>query len=173
VADGVFAVSVSGAGHTMTLDFPDANVEGFDVSSTVTFTFTARTSANASRAKSLLFELMDGSTVVASRSSGALSTTATETSVDLISPLDRTLSQFNSYTLRVTVTEGTGMPDTVTTQIDAVSYSVTYDTVFSSAGYIKVWTGSEWTLKPVKVWTGSSWIEKPVKFWNGSSWTIT
>lgn len=42
----------------------------------------------------------------------------------------------------------------------------------STAGYIKVWTGSAWVLKPVKVWTGSAWVIKPIKFWNGSSWVL-
>jgi hypothetical protein len=39
-------------------------------------------------------------------------------------------------------------------------------------GYMKYWTGSAWSLKPVKVWTGSAWVQKPVKFWNGSSWVL-
>lgn len=39
-------------------------------------------------------------------------------------------------------------------------------------GYVKYWTGSAWTLKPMKVWTGSAWVQKPVKFWNGSSWVL-
>lgn len=43
-------------------------------------------------------------------------------------------------------------------------------TVPSTAGYMKYWNGSVWTLKPVKHWTGSAWVQKPVKFWNGSSW---
>jgi len=41
-----------------------------------------------------------------------------------------------------------------------------------TAGYIKVWTGSTWDLKPVKYWTGSSWVQKPVKYWDGASWTL-
>lgn len=40
----------------------------------------------------------------------------------------------------------------------------------ATAGYIKVWTGAAWELKPVKVWNGSSWVIKPVNVWNGSSW---
>jgi len=24
-------------------------------------------------------------------------------------------------------------------------------------GYVKVWSGSSWQIKPVKVWTGVSW----------------
>jgi hypothetical protein len=39
-------------------------------------------------------------------------------------------------------------------------------------GYVKYWTGSAWTLKPVKYWTGSAWVQKPVKYWNGSAWTL-
>ena len=39
-------------------------------------------------------------------------------------------------------------------------------------GYLKVWMGSDWQLKPVKVWTGSQWVQKPVKFWTGSQWTL-
>ena len=39
-------------------------------------------------------------------------------------------------------------------------------------GYIKYYTGSAWTLKPVKYWTGSAWVQKPVKFWNGASWVL-
>jgi hypothetical protein len=37
-------------------------------------------------------------------------------------------------------------------------------------GYIKVWLGSSWQLKPVKYWTGSAWVQKPIKYFNGSSW---
>lgn len=40
-----------------------------------------------------------------------------------------------------------------------------------TSGYIKVWDGSGWVLKPVKVWNGSGWVIKPVKFWDGAAWT--
>ena len=39
-----------------------------------------------------------------------------------------------------------------------------------TAGYINVWMGAAWVLKPVKVWTGAAWVIKPVKFWSGASW---
>lgn len=42
-----------------------------------------------------------------------------------------------------------------------------------SAGYIKVWTGSQWAIKPVKEWNGSQWTIKPIKFYNGASWITT
>lgn len=42
----------------------------------------------------------------------------------------------------------------------------------TTAGYVKVWDGATWQLKPVKVWTGSQWVIKPMKFWDGASWTI-
>lgn len=42
----------------------------------------------------------------------------------------------------------------------------------STAGYVKYWNGSVWTLKPVKYWTGSAWVQKPVKFWNGTAWVL-
>jgi hypothetical protein len=42
-----------------------------------------------------------------------------------------------------------------------------------TAGYIKYWDSSAWTLKPVKVWTGSAWVQKPLKYWDGSAWTLT
>lgn len=45
-------------------------------------------------------------------------------------------------------------------------------TVGGTEGYVKYWTGSAWTLKPVKYWTGSAWVQKPVKFWNGTAWTL-
>lgn len=41
-----------------------------------------------------------------------------------------------------------------------------------AAGYVKVWDGAIWQLKPVKVWTGSQWVIKPMKFWDGAVWTI-
>lgn len=44
--------------------------------------------------------------------------------------------------------------------------------LLGAAGYIKVWTGASWELKPVKVWTGASWVIKPMKFWDGAVWTI-
>lgn len=37
-------------------------------------------------------------------------------------------------------------------------------------GFIKVWDGSIWVLKPVKYWNGASWLQKPIKYWNGASW---
>jgi hypothetical protein len=40
-------------------------------------------------------------------------------------------------------------------------------------GYIKVWTGSEWTKKPVKVWNGTDWVIKPLKRWTGTTWAET
>jgi hypothetical protein len=40
-------------------------------------------------------------------------------------------------------------------------------------GYVKVWNGSAWVIKPVKVWTGAAWVIKPAKFWNGSAWITT
>jgi hypothetical protein len=45
--------------------------------------------------------------------------------------------------------------------------------VVSQDGYIKIWNGSQWVIKPVKVWNGSQWNIKPVKVWNGSQWLIT
>lgn len=47
-----------------------------------------------------------------------------------------------------------------------------FGTGVTTAGYIKYWDGSVWTLKPVKYWTGSAWVQKPVKFWDGSAWTL-
>lgn len=41
-----------------------------------------------------------------------------------------------------------------------------------TAGYVKYWNGSVWSLKPVKYWTGSAWVQKPVKFWNGTTWVL-
>jgi len=40
----------------------------------------------------------------------------------------------------------------------------------STNGYIKVWLGSSWELKPVKYWTGAAWVQKPIKYYNGASW---
>lgn len=40
----------------------------------------------------------------------------------------------------------------------------------SPAGYVKVWDGSAWALRPVKVWSGSAWTVKPLKYQNGSGW---
>lgn len=40
-------------------------------------------------------------------------------------------------------------------------------------GYIKYWTGSAWSAKPIKYWTGTAWVQKPLKFWNGTAWTLT
>lgn len=44
--------------------------------------------------------------------------------------------------------------------------------IVGTAGYIKFYTGSVWTLKPVKVWTGSAWVQKPVKYWSGTAWVL-
>jgi hypothetical protein len=43
----------------------------------------------------------------------------------------------------------------------------------SNEGYVKYWTGSQWSIKPVKYWTGSQWVIKPVKTWTGTVWQIT
>lgn len=40
-----------------------------------------------------------------------------------------------------------------------------------SNGFIKVWLGSAWELKPVKYWNGASWIQKPILYWSGAAWT--
>ncbi|MFN7318725.1 MAG: hypothetical protein ACK5S6_04355 [bacterium] len=42
-----------------------------------------------------------------------------------------------------------------------------------STGYVKYWTGSQWSIKPVKYWTGTQWTIKPVKHWTGSAWVAT
>lgn len=47
------------------------------------------------------------------------------------------------------------------------------DGTVTTDGYLKYWTGSTWTLKPVKYWSGSAWVQKPVKYWNGSAWVLT
>jgi hypothetical protein len=41
------------------------------------------------------------------------------------------------------------------------------------AGYVNIWGGSSWLLKPMKSWTGAVWAVKPVKFWNGTTWELT
>lgn len=43
----------------------------------------------------------------------------------------------------------------------------------STDGYVKYWTGSQWSIKPVKYWSGSQWVQKPVKTWTGTVWQIT
>lgn len=43
----------------------------------------------------------------------------------------------------------------------------------NNLGYVKVWSGSTWIIKPVKFWNGSTWQIKPVKVWNGTSWQAT
>ena len=40
-------------------------------------------------------------------------------------------------------------------------------------GYVKYWTGTVWSIKPVKYWTGTQWVIKPVKHWTGTVWQIT
>jgi len=60
--------------------------------------------------------------------------------------------------------------------VDTRSYTyaqVWVSKLSASAGYIKVWTGSQWVWEPVKYWTGSQWTQKPLKYWNGSQWTLT
>lgn len=42
----------------------------------------------------------------------------------------------------------------------------------NESGYLKVWSGTEWVLKPLKVWSGTEWVIKPVKRWTGSIWEI-
>lgn len=45
--------------------------------------------------------------------------------------------------------------------------------IAADAGYIKVWTGSAWAVKPLKVWNGSAWVIKPIKHWTGSQWKLS
>lgn len=40
-------------------------------------------------------------------------------------------------------------------------------------GYVKVWSGADWVIKPVKVWDGSQWVIKPAKYYNGATWVAT
>ena len=42
----------------------------------------------------------------------------------------------------------------------------------TNTGYIKVWDGASWVLKPMKYWDGASWVIKPVKYYNGSTWVL-
>lgn len=37
-------------------------------------------------------------------------------------------------------------------------------------GRLKVWTGTQWAVKPAKVWTGTAWLERPVRAYTGSGW---
>jgi len=53
-----------------------------------------------------------------------------------------------------------------------VAVSDIFTTASGAVGYIKVWNGTDWVLKPIKIWNGTSWIAKTAKFWNGSSWVI-
>ena len=42
-----------------------------------------------------------------------------------------------------------------------------------TTGYIRVWMGSSWDLKPVYWYNGSSWELKPLKYWDGSDWSVS
>jgi hypothetical protein len=55
--------------------------------------------------------------------------------------------------------------------ITSVSYILTRnDALILRGGFIKVWTGSAWTPKPLKTWNGTAWVSKPLKVWTGSIW---
>ena len=41
-----------------------------------------------------------------------------------------------------------------------------------TAGYIRYWDGTTWSLKPVRYWDGTSWVIKPVRYWDGTAWTL-
>lgn len=51
--------------------------------------------------------------------------------------------------------------------------SADYIVGLANTGQIKVYTGSDWAIKPIKVWNGSVWVTKPLKVWNGSTWVET
>ena len=63
-----------------------------------------------------------------------------------------------------------------TVDVELRAPSATFNVILSAgagtAGYVKYWDGSAWTLKPLKYWNGSAWVQKPVKYWNGSAWTL-
>lgn len=39
-------------------------------------------------------------------------------------------------------------------------------------GYLPVWNGTDWVLKPANAWTGSAWTVKPASYWNGTEWVV-
>lgn len=42
-----------------------------------------------------------------------------------------------------------------------------------TSGYIKVYNGTQYVMKPIKVWNGTSWVIKPLKRYNSNSWENT
>ena len=63
-------------------------------------------------------------------------------------------------------------------ELDSLARTLFEDNFFEAevpvgGGYIKVWSGSAWVLKPVKYWTGAAWVQKPLKYWDGAAWTLT
>jgi hypothetical protein len=55
-------------------------------------------------------------------------------------------------------------------QVEDYLYEKWFAVAPPTTGYVKVWSGTAWDLKPVKVWNGSTWVTKQVKYWNGSAW---
>ena len=39
-----------------------------------------------------------------------------------------------------------------------------------AVGRLKVWTGSQWVVKPVNAWSGTAWVEQVVKVYEVGSW---
>lgn len=47
------------------------------------------------------------------------------------------------------------------------------DVIYGTVGYMRVWTGLAWELRPLRMWDGTTWEVKTLRIFNGSTWSST
>jgi hypothetical protein len=129
VQNGVFATSGTSGGHTLEVSLADAPAD-FGSLNSVTLRVRGRTSATASRAKFFHVELLSGGSVVASFDTPSLNTTNTTYTGTATPTL--TGAELDAATLRITVVEGSGMADSVSTWADFLNVDIDYSEPSSS-----------------------------------------
>ncbi len=132
-ANSVYATD-GDPGESILVDISDAPVN-FESLNTVIFRVRGRTDIAPTRSKQFFLELLVNGTPVESFVSNDLTTTNTTYQSAAINRSGDSLSDVNSYQLRVTVQEGGGMPDSAKCWVDVLNLDLDYNVIGSSAAY--------------------------------------
>ena len=96
---------------------------------------------------------------------------------DLSTPAGVTATDLNSgsFKLRLSLQNssswsGIGTP---VAGIDSIAFNVDYSIPSGVPGDVKVYSGSEFTQRPLMVWDGSEWRRREVRYWDGSAWVLS
>jgi len=129
--DGVVS-GTNAAGNNALIEITDAPAD-YGNSVSVILSAHWHTNGNASRAKNLLLELLQGGVVIASYATPSLTgNVAYQTNSSDPITLSATKGQVDAWQLRVTMQEGGGMADTVSVEIDRAWVSLNYNAAAES-----------------------------------------